>query len=179
MDSLYKEFVRRAKYGNDWSNRSVIIKFIERYRTAFLNRNLATIDSIFSDDAVIIVGRVVKKAKKLKDYKYTAIGDQPNIEYIRHKKSEYLRSLSKIFSAQHDIYLGYSTFKINKKNDEKGVYGVSLRQNYNATTYSDEGYLFLLIDFNEDRPKIYVRSWQPQEWNDNDMIKMANFRINK
>ena len=179
MNNLYKEFVEQAKYGNDWSNRSVIIKFIERYRTAFLNRNLAIIDSIFSDDAVIIVGRVVKKTKKLKDYKYTAIGDQPDIEYIRHKKSEYLRSLKTIFSAQHDIYLGYSTFKINKKNDEKGVYGVSLRQNYNSTTYSDEGHLFLLIDFNEDKPKIYVRSWQPQEWNDKDMIKMANFRINK
>jgi hypothetical protein len=179
MDNLYKEFVKQAKYGNDWGNRSVIIKFIERYRTAFLNRNLAIIDSIFSDDAVIIVGRVVKKTKKLKDYKYTAIGDQPNIEYIRYKKSEYLKNLKTIFSAQQDIYLGYSTFKINKKNDEKGVYGVSLRQNYNSTTYSDEGHLFLLIDFNEDKPKIYVRSWQPQEWDDKDMIKMANFRINK
>jgi hypothetical protein len=36
-----------------------------------------------------------------------------------------------------------------------------MRQSYASTTYADEGYLFLLIDFRETDPLIYVRAWQP------------------
>ncbi len=60
-----------------------------------------------------------------------------------------------------------------------GVYGVEMRQSYNSTTYSDEGYLFLLIDFSERDPLIYVRAWQPNEWNDSALVRTANFRIYK
>ncbi len=179
MDNLYKEFVEDAKFGKEWGNRSVIIKFIEKYRSAFLNRNVNTLEAIFSDDAVIIVGRVFKKTKKLKDYKYNSFGDQPDANYIRLKKEEYLRRQKAVFDSQQDIYLGFSTFRIDKKNNVEGIYGVSMRQNYNSTVYSDEGYLFLLIDFNEEQPKIYVRCWQPQEWSNSDLIKMANFRVNE
>ena len=44
------------------------------------------------------------------------------------------------------------------------IYGVTLRQEWYASAYSDVGTVFLLWDFtNEDRPKIYVRTWQPNE----------------
>jgi len=54
-----------------------------------------------------------------------------------------------------------------------------MRQNYESTTYSDEGYLFLLVDFNHSQPQIYVTAWQPHEWNDNALIKLSNYNINK
>jgi len=66
-----------------------------------------------------------------------------------------------------------------RKNNSKGVYGISMRQNYNATNYADEGYLFLLVDFNEEKPQIYVRSWQPQEWVEQALVDLSNFNINK
>ena len=59
------------------------------------------------------------------------------------------------------------------------VYGVEMRQSYASTTYSDEGYLFLLVDFSERDPLIYVRAWQPNEWNESALVKTANFRIYK
>jgi hypothetical protein len=39
--------------------------------------------------------------------------------------------------------------------------------------------LFLLIDFAEEDPMIYVRAWQPETWSDDELIKTANFRIYK
>jgi len=54
-----------------------------------------------------------------------------------------------------------------------------MRQNYTSTTYADEGYLFLLIDFGEVDPLIYVRAWQPNTWGQDQLIKTANFKIYK
>jgi hypothetical protein len=179
-EGLYDTFVNQSKYGKDWDKRQIIIKFVERYRTAFLTRDMSVLDSIFSDEAIIIVGRVLRK-KKLKDsYKYAQISDaQPTFEQIRYTKHEYLSRQKKIFDSRKDLFLGFSTFNINRKNKQEGVYGVSMRQHYNSTGYSDEGYLFLLIDFNETLPQIYVRSWQPKEWDNQSLIQLSNFNINK
>ena len=180
IDDLYKKFVTQAQYGNDWNNREVIIKFMERYRTAYMTRNLDMLANMFAEEAVIIVGRVLKKGEQKKNYDYVPIGDdQPDVEYLRFTKEEYLRRQKKVFDAQRDIYLGFSNFNIMRKINQEGVYGISLRQHYTATNYADEGYLFLLVDFNEEQPQIYVRSWQPQEWGDQTLVKLANFNINK
>ncbi len=180
LDDLYQDFVAKSKLGNDWENRQVIIKFVEKYRTAYMNRDSELLESIFSDDAVIIVGRILTPAEKTRDYKYDKLNeDQPDVEYIRMTKDEYMQRQKATFAKQQDIYLGFSTFRITRKNNLQGVYGVSMRQHYNSTGYSDEGYLFLLIDFNDAEPKIYVRSWQPQEWEEEKLIQLSNFRIHK
>jgi hypothetical protein len=184
-DGIYNAFVEQATYGNDWGNRQVIIKFVERYRTAFLSRDMKMLDSLFADEAVIIIGREMKKAKVKDVYQYSKLNDaQPEYTYMQYTKKQYLKNQEAVFKSQKDVFVGFSTFKITKKNaqensqDEK-TYGISMRQNYNSTTYGDEGYLFLLVDFNEQYPQIYVRSWQPHEWNDTAMIKLANFKLNK
>lgn len=176
--NLYDEFVKQAKYGNDWGNRQTIIKFIEKYRTAYMIRDLATVDTIFSDNAVIITGRVIKTAPKLKDYKNTRLLKE-EIEYTRMNKNQYLKKLKSVFSFHKDIYLGFSSFNITKKQGIDGVYGVSMRQHYKASRYADEGHLFLLVDFKDTDPKIYVRSWQPQEWTDEKISKLTDFKILK
>ncbi|NOX89728.1 MAG: hypothetical protein GXO77_11925 [Calditrichaeota bacterium] len=54
-----------------------------------------------------------------------------------------------------------------------------MRQSYYSTTYADEGYLFLLIDFSEKDPLIYVRAWQPNTWDLNKLVRTGNFKIHK
>ena len=58
-----------------------------------------------------------------------------------------------------------------------------MRQTYRSTGYGDEGYLFLLIDFNPDTlsndPLIYVRAWQPNEWSDAAKIKLGDWVVHK
>lgn len=176
-ESLYEKFVNQANYGNDWGNRQVIIKFMEKYRTTFLTRDINMLDSLFAEEALIIVGRVLKKNKN-KDV--SGLYNQlPNVEYLRYTKDEYIDRQRRIFRDRQDLFVGYSTFNISRKNKQPSVYGISMRQNYNSTGYSDEGYLFLLVDFENELPQIYVRSWQPQEWDENDLIKLSSFNINK
>jgi hypothetical protein len=181
MDNFYKEFFVEGKYGNDWGNRQVIVKFMEKYRTAYLTRDINVLDKIFAEDALIIVGRILKKRnKKSTDLvKYIRLNtNQPSYEQIRYTKREYLTRQRRIFNSRQDIFLDYSKFNIFRKNGRKGVYGITLRQNYLSTNYSDAGYLFLLIDFNKKHPQIYVRSWQPQEWDSTSLVELSNFRIN-
>lgn len=179
-ENLYQDFVQKGIEGEDWTKRQVIIKFVERYRTAFLGRNLEMIDSMFADEAVIIVGRIPKKSAIKDVYKYVKINDaQPDAKYTTYTKASYLKMLAQKFKTQPDIFLGYSTFNIRRKNSDEPVYGMSMRQNYNATNYSDEGYLFLLVDFKDKQPQIYVRAWQPQEWSEDALIRLSNFTVNK
>jgi hypothetical protein len=179
-ENLYDEFVRQSGYANDWEKRQVIMKFVERYRTAFLCRNIGMLDSLFAEDAVIIVGRILHRGTLTDVPKYNKTSDaQPDFQTMRYTKQEYLKNQAVVFRNQKDIALGFSTFGINRKNDQPGVYGISLRQNYASTSYADEGYLFLLVDFNASLPQIYVRAWQPREWNDDALVRLSNFKINR
>ncbi len=180
LKSIYSQFVTQGEMGEDWGNRQVIIKFMERYRTAYMTRNMEMLDSLFADEAVIIVGRELKKGKKRDDIQYSKLNEaQPDFSYTQYTKEQYLKNQRKVFQSQKDLMLGFSTFKILRKNDSSGTYGISMKQNYTSTTYADEGHLFLLVDFQQEQPQIYVRSWQPREWNDDAIIKLSNFRVNK
>jgi hypothetical protein len=179
-DYLYREFVDETSFGDDWGNRQEIVKFLEKYRTAYMSRDIGTVGLMFAEEALIIIGRIIKTKKLPSDVvKYQKLGNQPDVEYLRFAKSEYLARQETIFKSQKDIFLDFGSFNIIKKNNSPNIYGVEMRQSYVSTTYSDEGYLFLLIDFNEEDPLIYVRAWQPNAWNQDELIKTANFRIYK
>jgi len=180
IENLYDDFVNQAMYGDDWGNRQTIIKFMEKYRTAYLARDMEVLDKIFAEDALIIVGRLLKTKKSDDAVSYVKLNNtQPNFEQIKYTKSEFLKRQKRIFDGREDIFLDFSKFAMHRKNDTTGIYGVSLRQGFESTGYSDEGYLFLLIDFNKENPQIYVRSWQPQEWDKGTLIGLSNFRIHK
>ena len=179
LESFYDKVQEQSKYGKDWMNRQTIMKFVEKYRTSFLCRDISTIDSLFADEAVIIVGRILKKTSIKDGYKYLKISnEQPEASYIQYTKEQYLKNLAKLFKSTEDIFIGYSSMNIIRKNVEK-VYGISMRQDYNSTKYSDEGYLFLLVDFEAKNPQIYVRTWQPKEWDEQSLIRLSNFNINR
>lgn len=137
-------------------------------------------DIMFADKALILVGRKIKPVK-LPDnmINYQKFTNQPDYEYLRLTKENYLKRQQQVFNLQNDIFLSFSSFDIIKKNNTEGVYGVEMRQSYSSTTYSDEGYLFPLIDFTEKNPLIYVRAWQPNEWDEDPLIKTVNFKIYK
>jgi len=157
--------------------RQVLVKFLEKYRSAYLNRDLKTLNSIFADEAVIIVGRVLTPGVTDRSYEYGKSELQPDIDYLEMSKEEFLVRQEMIFNNQEDICLGFNSCEFNQKNDDKEVYGIAMRQQYSSTGYADEGYLFLLVDFKENDPMIYVRSWQPSEWTEDQLIKLSNYRV--
>ena len=183
-NQLYQKFVKQAEYGKDWGNRQEIIKFLEKYRTAYLTRDIKTVDMMFAEEAIIIVGRKLQTKSLSPDIiKYKPIGRQPDYDYVKLTKQEYLNRQRRVFKTTQDIFLDFSTFNIVRKNNQPSIYGVEMRQSYTSTGYADEGYLFLLIDFEPDTlsndPLIYVRAWQPNAWSKEEMIRTGDFVVHK
>lgn len=179
-DELYEKFVTQSEYGNDWEQRQEIIKFVEKYRTAFHTRDLETIDLMFAEEALILIGRRIEtRPIKPNEVVYKGFAGQPDFEQIQLSKQQYLVRQKQIFDYQQDIFIDFSTFDIAAKSNADNVYGVQMRQSYASTTYADEGYLFLLIDFHEKDPLIYIRAWQPNVWDSSALVNSANFRVFK
>ncbi len=179
-DDLFGKFVAQAGFARDWEQRQEIIKFVEKYRTAFHTRDMATINLMFAEEALILVGRqIATRRMKPDEVVYNGLPGQPDFEQIQLTKQQYLTRQKQIFGYQQDIFIDFSTFDINAKSNAPDVYGVMMRQHYSSTTYADEGYLFLLIDFHEKDPLIYIRAWQPNEWDSSALVNTANFRVFK
>jgi len=185
-NQLYQKFVLQGEYGGDWGNRQEIIKFLEKYRMAYLTRDIKTVDAMFADSAIIIVGRILKTKKLPEDMvKFNPSGRQTDWEPIRMNKQTFLKRQQGIFKTMQDIFLDFSTFEINRKNNQPSIYGVEMRQTYLSTGYGDEGYLFLLIDFDpdsltiDDHPLIYVRAWQPNVWSEDEKIRLGDWVVHK
>jgi len=179
-DDLYEKFVHQADFGKDWGMRQEIIKFVEKYRTAFLCRDIQTINLMFAEEALILIGRKIQpRENPASEISYQQLPGQPDFVQMQYTKKQYLKNQQRVFDVQKDIFIDFSTFEIVKKNNAPGIYGVEMRQNYSSTTYADEGYLFLLIDFNGIDPLIYIRAWQPNEWDSAALVNTSNFRIYK
>lgn len=154
-----------------WSKevREIIVSFMENYKTAYSLERLDYLRDIFADDAVIIVGNVVKKHTanpREKDGMAISLKGQDVIKYNRYSKDDYIAQLSRCFNRNDFINLRFTNHQIQwlDKYDDQKIFAINIRQEYNSSTYADDGYLFLLVDMtNQNEPLIKVRTWQPNE----------------
>jgi hypothetical protein len=171
---LHELFETEGTAAGDWDYRQIAIKFLENYKTSYTTKNIDDIETLYSDDAIIIIGKVVTRTKLDKE-----IGtDFPEKEiiYFKRTKKEHIQKQREVFANNKFVWLQFDTFNINVAPVDK-VYGVSMKQNYYSSTYKDEGYLFLLTDFRGEKPLIHVRNWQPGEWDLEKQMKLDNFRF--
>jgi hypothetical protein len=152
-------FNRDAAAWND-SVRMVIATFLENYKTAFALKRLDYIQSIFDDDAIIIVGHMTKQAKKnMENGKYI---DNQLVKYTRLDKNTYIKNLERSFKSNQFINIRFTDNEVKKMGKGGQTYGILIHQDYYSSTYGDTGYLFLMVDLNDmDQPCIKVRTWQP------------------
>ncbi|MDP8269110.1 MAG: hypothetical protein P9L97_10310 [Candidatus Tenebribacter davisii] len=172
--ALHKLFEEQGTAVGDWDYRQIAIKFLENYKTSYTTKNIEDVETLYSDDAIIITGKVVKRTKLDKEIS-TDFSDE-EIIYFKKTKQEHIASQKEVFQKNRFVWLQFDTFTINVAPIDS-VYGVSMKQNYYSSTYKDEGYLFLLIDFRGDDPLIHVRNWQPGEWDLSKQMKLENFRF--
>ena len=160
----------------EFGRRQVILDVIENFKTAYNRKDYDFINNIFSDNALIIVGKTIKQAQ-LSDFGRL---DQKKVELTVKTKQQYLETLQKVFATNSFIDVDFE--KINIMNHPKypQVYGVNLKQSWTSSNYSDQGYLFLMIDFrDEKKPVIHVRSWQPlKDTPSEEVIELGDFKIN-
>ena len=172
--ALHELFETQGTAAGDWDYRQIAIKFLENYKTSYTTKNIEDIETLYSDDAIIITGKVIKRTKL--DNEISNDFSEDEIVYFKKTKQEHIASQKKVFENNRFVWLQFDTFNINAAPIDS-VYGVSMKQNYYSSTYKDEGYLFLLIDFRGESPLIHVRNWQPGEWDLSKQMKLENFRF--
>lgn len=139
----------------------IIINFLENYQTAFALKRIDFLNSIFSEDAIIITGRVVKTVD-VEDR--INLRESHHIEYNTQTKSEYIGNLRNSFRRKEYINLSFSNFKVTRMaKSDREVFCMELKQDYFSSNYGDSGYLLLMVDVNDYKhPIIHVRTWQPE-----------------
>lgn len=162
------EILSRSAKGWGDDAREILLEFLENYKTAYALERLDYIKSIFSDDAQIITGKVlkVKPGFNPANEKNISIEGQKAIEYTHLTKKDYIERLKRVFANNEFININFSNTSIRKitKIADKEKFVIQLAQEYNSSIYSDKGYLLLLVDItNKEEPLIEIRTWQPDE----------------
>lgn len=171
------QYTRLMKEGiktEDIEERTMIIKFCEEFRTAYMKRDLKYLEAIFSDDALIITGKVfIHKKSEIqlsqKDYDYTT-----------YTKKQYLSHMKDIFNNPRTgtINVNFSDYRIVKHSSRPNYYGVTLIQNWRTNVYGDDGIVFLIWDFEDkEHPKIEVRTWQPMDTAESEVFSLSRFKL--
>lgn len=168
--------------GIDELSRLILINFLENYKTAFALKRLDYIESIFSDDAVIITGRVLRTAEQSPEFKniQQTMDNQVvhgNVLYTRMSKDRYIKRLKNSFDSKEWINIKFGGTTIDQSQQDN-TFGVRLVQDYFSNNYGDHGYLFLLIDTSDrENPLIRVRMWQPEIDRDVQPFSMEEYDI--
>lgn len=164
----------------DARRRNEILKFVEDFRNYYIEKDLASLRKIYSEDALIITGKTLMTRTEGDNRK----SGQSRTTYTVQDKETYLRNLATLFKWNKSLDVQFEDIMISDANSEAmpNYYGVNLIQhwtgiNKSGKIYQDTGYLFLLWDFNEEPPVIHVRAWQPQKGtSDNDIMTIDDFR---
>jgi hypothetical protein len=153
-------------------DRMILVNFLESYKTAYALKRINYINHIFSDDALIITGKVVKvRPNEMNRYKSNKI-----VKYNRQTKQQYIKNLQYSFNSKEYINIKFEDSKIRKAGRGGEIYGVEIKQSYYSSNYGDVGYLFLMVDLNDpDEPIIHVHTWQPEIGNDDNVYGISDF----
>lgn len=162
----YDQIMAQQSSSLDYVRRQQVVEFIENFRTAYNRRDLPYISSVYSENALIITGRVIKEIPSSVDGTITMTNNR--VVYTSQNKQEYMTKLKQIFKRNRYVNVKFDDIEVVRSRKYDNIYGVTLKQYWHTAPtakskgYSDVGYLFLIIDFTDsDYPKIQVRTWQP------------------
>lgn len=156
--NLYMNVIKSNKSVTDLRRRQLILDYVEHFRTSYNQKDKEFLEAVFSDDALIITGKVIPQ--RVRDN----IQLPARVEYTRQTKRQYMTKLSQIFAANKHIKVTFDEIRVVMHPTKSEWYGVTLHQGWTSDRYHDDGWLFLLWDFsNEDHPTIHVRTWQPDK----------------
>lgn len=176
QNHLYKKLMSGQTEVSDLRYRQMILDYVEQFRTAYNKKDLDFLEKVFSDDALIITGRVIQRSR---GDRTAFLSNNQNVVYLQQSKKEYLNRLrTRVFPNAKYIHVDFSDIKVSKHPSIDGYYGVMLKQGYESSNYSDEGYLFMIWDFrDESRPQIHVRTWQPYWLNEQHTKRLQDDKV--
>ncbi len=173
-DQAEFDIVSKTKWPEE--SRLILVNFLEDYQTAYALKRHRYLESIYSDDALIIVGRIIKKTE-IPDRMTLKLSTEEAV-LTKYDKDTYMKNLSMCFKNNEYIRLRFTETDFTKANNNSDVYGIRVRQEYFSSFYGDVGYLFLLVDLRGAQPLIHVRAWQPDKVDLNKLMTMSDVRFN-
>ena len=169
--NLYMNVIKSNLELTDLRRRQLILDYVEQFRTAYNQKDLPFLKQVFSDDALIITGKVITQ-------RHAEGFTSQKIKYNKQSKKEYLQKLGEVFKVVKYIKVTFDDIEVKRHPVNPNYYGVTLHQGYTTNRYHDDGYVFLLWDFtDESAPQIYVRTWQPDRINNKELPKEDIFTL--
>lgn len=161
-------------------SRFSILQFMEDYQTAYALKRLDYLNMIYSDDAIIITGSVLKKAPQDRlDGSPINVGSRSDVKYTQLDKNQFLKRLDQQFKEKEYIHLRFEETKtktiVGKYIPRGTAFAIQLNQLYESSNYSDKGYLTLILDASKDPAMIHVRLWQPDKTDMSDITSIEEF----
>lgn len=155
--NLYMNVIKSNLELTDLRRRQLILDYVEQFRTAYNQKDINFLNQVFSDDALIITGKVIQQ-------KHAEGFSTPKIQYNKQSKEQYIKNLRGVFARNSYIKVTFDEIEVMRHPVNANFYGVTLLQGWTSGSYHDDGYLFLLWDFtDENAPQIHVRTWQPDK----------------
>lgn len=167
-DVAESDILQKGEWNRD--SRLTLMTFLEDYQTAYALGRDKYLESIFSDNALIIVGnklesRVVADGVRLVEH----------VRYDTLSKKQYINRLRGHFATKEYINLNFTETDFQRASNNKEMYGIRVRQEYFSSNYGDVGYLFLLDDLRNELPIIHVRAWQNDKLPLESLIQLNDF----
>lgn len=156
----------------DWNrdSRLTLMTFLEDYQTAYALGRDKYLESIFSDNALIVVGNKLE-SRVLAD----GVRLVEHVRYDTLSKKQYINRLRGHFATKEYINLNFTETDFQRASNNKEMYGIRVRQEYFSSNYGDVGYLFLLVDLRNELPIIHVRAWQNDKLPLESLIQLNDF----
>ncbi len=155
--NLYMNVIKSNLELTDLRRRQLILDYVEQFRTAYNQKDINFLNQVFSDDALIITGKVITT-------KHAEGFTSQKIQYNKQSKEQYIKNLRGVFARNSYIKVTFDEIEVMRHPVNPNFYGVTLLQGWTSGKYHDDGYLFLLWDFTDEKaPQIHVRTWQPDK----------------
>lgn len=161
------DIFRQAQWNME--SRYSLLTFMEDYQTAFALKRLDYMKKIFSDSAIIIVGKFDRNAPA-NSIGFTDMGTKlskrpPSVSYSYYNKDQYINKLERDFNTKDYIQLVFEENEISKASSngllDNEVIWIEIKQHYISSNYSDKGFLTLQINMKPQGSQINVRTWTP------------------
>ena len=181
----YTDLLSANEETEDIYLRIMVLDFVENFRTAYNRKDANFIESVFSNNAVIIVGKEIKQKPNSDTGLRTSLS-AAQFEYQVKNKQQYITALRNVFRLSKYIHVDFDEITVLQHENYPKVYGVTLKQVWDSSILkNDIGYVFLLIDFRDvDKPLIHVRTWQPEEYDGrilrrDEVFQIGDFDVNR
>lgn len=162
----YKKVMAEGKDITDLKYRETILRFIENLRTSYNRKDLVFLHNVFLD-----ANQLNTEDQRKDNFKEKKV-------YLKQIKSDYISKIQQIFAANDYLNIKFDELKVVRHGKYPDFYGVTFKQQWNTIKYTDENFVFFLIDFRkQDAPEILISTIQPRFVNGKEIDKRELFNI--